>query len=156
MPPIADPILNYRMETLKIPCCTRTPEMTREIDALRQGKQGYLEKAQIACYEAWDDNTKIMDVPVQCLRIGDVALVGLPAEIFTAIGLEIKRLSPSGRTLIVEEANAQASIYVPTMDQAHRGGYGERPIQSRWLVAEAANLMIDAAIRMLHDIWNEK
>ena len=84
------------------------------------------------------------------MRIGDAALVGLPAEIFVRIGLDIKQWSPAPSTFVVELANGRASTYVPTTDQAERGAYGAKPILSRWLCADAGRRMADAALVMLH------
>jgi hypothetical protein len=94
------------------------------------------------------------DVPVQAMRLGDIGLIGLPAEIFVRLGLEIKHFSPALQTFVVELANARASTYVPTTDQAERGAYGARPILSRWLCSDAGRRMADAAIVMLHQLWS--
>ena len=42
---------------------------------------------------------------VQVILIGDVALVGVPAEYFTELGMDIKRRSPFPETYIAELAN---------------------------------------------------
>ena len=44
---------------------------------------------------------------LQVILIGDVAIVGVPAEYFTALGLDIKRRSPFPNTYIAELANVQ-------------------------------------------------
>jgi putative heme-binding domain-containing protein len=59
---------------------------------------------------------------VQAMRIGDVALVGVPAEYFTALGLEIKRRSPFKNTFIAELANDWIG-YLPTREGHALGGY---------------------------------
>jgi hypothetical protein len=122
----------------------------------KKPEPSYLEKGWLARYDAWDDEPREVNAPVQCLRIGSVAIVGLPAEIFTALGLEIKRYSPAEHTLVVELANERVSSYIPALEQAHRGGYGEWPFISRHLVPEAATIITDAAIGMLHEIWDAR
>jgi hypothetical protein len=87
------------------------------------------------------------------MRIGDIALVALPAEIFARIGLEIKHFSPAPFTFVVELSNARSSTYVPTTDQAERGAYGAKPILSRWLCSDAGRRMSDAALAMLYKLW---
>lgn len=42
---------------------------------------------------------------VQVVRIGDVAIVGVPGECFTALGVEIKRRSPFRYTYVAELSN---------------------------------------------------
>jgi putative heme-binding domain-containing protein len=59
---------------------------------------------------------------LQVMRIGDVAIVGVPAEYFTALGLEIKRRSPFKYTYIAELANDWVG-YLPTREGHSRGGY---------------------------------
>ena len=49
-------------------------------------------------------------------------------------------------------ANARASTYVPTTEQAERGAYGAKPILSRWLCSDAGRRMADAALVMLHKL----
>jgi hypothetical protein len=107
----------------------------------------------IEFYELWDKEEKVADVPVQCLRIGDVAIVGLPGEPFTALGLDIKRGSPAKQTFVVGYANDWRAAYVVPADQAHRGAYGERPCEARYLVDTAAKMMVDSALNSLRDMW---
>jgi len=59
---------------------------------------------------------------LQVLRIGDVAVVGVPAEYFTGLGLEIKRRSPFPHTIIAELANDWIG-YLPDASGHVLGGY---------------------------------
>jgi hypothetical protein len=59
---------------------------------------------------------------IQAIRIGDLALVGLPSEMFVEVGLEIKRRSPFARTLVVELANDSFG-YIPTDKAFSEGSY---------------------------------
>ncbi|MGC9319246.1 MAG: hypothetical protein ACP5KN_14535, partial [Armatimonadota bacterium] len=59
---------------------------------------------------------------VQALRIGDLAMVGIPGETFVEYGLAIKRNSPFGRTMTVELANDYLG-YLPTDEGLDQGGY---------------------------------
>lgn len=54
-----------------------------------------------------------------------------------------------------ELANARASGYVPTTEQAERGACGAKPILSRWLCGDAGRRMADAAQVMLHALWRD-
>ena len=110
-------------------------------------------KRLIDFYDLCDKDGQMLRVPVQCLRIGDAAIVGLPGEPFTALGLEIKKQSPARQTFVVGYANDWRPAYVPPADQTQRGGYGERPCEGRYLVAEAAKMMVDSALKSLRDMW---
>ena len=59
---------------------------------------------------------------LQAMRIGDVALVGVPAEFFTKLGMDIKRQSPFKHTIIAELANDWVG-YVPDDEAYDLGGY---------------------------------
>jgi neutral ceramidase len=59
---------------------------------------------------------------LQVTRLGDVALVGIPAEFFTKLGLDIKNRSPFPQTYIAELANDWIG-YVPDQDAFKLGGY---------------------------------
>ncbi len=59
---------------------------------------------------------------VQAIVIGDVALVGVPAEFFTTLGQEIKRKSPYRHTFILELANDYVG-YVGDDEAYDLGGY---------------------------------
>ena len=59
---------------------------------------------------------------LQAIRIGPVAIVGVPAELFTKLGLDIKRRSPFPQTVVVELANDWIG-YVPDREAFKLGGY---------------------------------
>ncbi len=59
---------------------------------------------------------------VQALRIGDVAIVGVPAEYFTVLGVDIKQRSPFKFTYVAELANDWIG-YLPNREGLHLGGY---------------------------------
>lgn len=59
---------------------------------------------------------------LQVMRLGDVAIVGVPAEFFTKLGLDIKKRSPFRNTFIAELANDWIG-YVPDQDAFQLGGY---------------------------------
>ncbi len=59
---------------------------------------------------------------LQALVIGDVAIVGVPAEYFTVLGQEIKRRSPYRYTYVAELANDWIG-YLPDRKGFDLGGY---------------------------------
>jgi len=59
---------------------------------------------------------------VQAMRIGDLALVGVPAEYFTQLGLDIKNRSPFRHTYVAELANDWIG-YLPNLEGHKLGGY---------------------------------
>jgi len=59
---------------------------------------------------------------LQVLLVGDVALVGVPAEFFTKLGVDIKQRSPFERTYVAELANDWIG-YLPDLEGHVLGGY---------------------------------
>ncbi|MCE5236902.1 hypothetical protein LLH23_00235 [bacterium] len=59
---------------------------------------------------------------VQALRIGDLALVSAPGELFVELGLEIKRRSPFAQTMVLELGNDSVG-YIPTGRAFEEGAY---------------------------------
>lgn len=59
---------------------------------------------------------------VQAMRIGDVAIVGVPAEYFTQLGIDIKNRSPFRHTYVAELANDWVG-YLPNLEGHKLGGY---------------------------------
>lgn len=141
---------------VEIPYYTRTPEVLAEIEALKQRPD--LDAAQsyfVTAVTEWPFDGKRCTVPLQVMRIADLAIVAIPAQIFTRIGLEMKHWSPAPHTILVELANARVTSYVPTADQVERGAYGSRPVVSRWLSADAGRRMADTVQVMLHELWRD-
>jgi len=56
------------------------------------------------------------------LRIGPAAIVGLPGEVFCALGHELRRRSPLSPTLVAELANGCVGYLLPRAGWAS-GGY---------------------------------
>ncbi|MGE5195306.1 MAG: neutral/alkaline non-lysosomal ceramidase N-terminal domain-containing protein [Deltaproteobacteria bacterium] len=64
-----------------------------------------------------------LPLEVQVFRLSDdLAIVGLPGEVFVELGLAIKRGSPFARTLVVELCN-DAPAYIPTKKAFAEGSY---------------------------------
>jgi hypothetical protein len=93
-------------------------------------------------------------VKVQALRIGDLAVCGVPFETFAEMGLEIKRRSPFPLTMVIGLANGRHG-YLPTPEQHLLGGY------ETWLgtnvVEEGASVQLtEALLAMLEELRGEK
>jgi hypothetical protein len=85
---------------------------------------------------------------VQAMRIGDVALVAVPAEYFTGLGLEIKRRSPFRYTCVVELANDWIG-YVPDDRAYGLGGYQVWTGLHSWVARGTGEAIVDHAVELL-------
>lgn len=59
---------------------------------------------------------------LQAVLIGDVAIIGVPAEYFTVLGMDIKKRSPFPHTYVAELANDWIG-YLPDREGHELGGY---------------------------------
>lgn len=75
------------------------------------------QRAELAAHQGETRTTT-----VQTLLVGDVAIVGVPAEFFTVLGQEIKRRSPFRRTLVAELSGDWIG-YLPDRLGHRLGGY---------------------------------
>jgi len=91
---------------------------------------------------------------VTALRIGRIALVGLPGEIFVEFGLEIKRRSPFRRTYITTYTNGHAG-YVATRRAFIGGSYEVWPVLAARVGREGGYAMVDKAIELLEELYAE-
>jgi hypothetical protein len=92
------------------------------------------------------------EAEIQVLRIGDVAVIGLPGEFFVEFGLELKRCSPAPRTLVVGLANGSLG-YVPTPEAFAQGGYEPTPWRYSRLAPEAGAICVAAAQEQLATLF---
>ena len=87
---------------------------------------------------------------VQAFRIGDLGIVGIPAEYFVEFGLEIKRESPAKWTFVVELANDCVG-YVPTEAAFEQGSYEG---DSARFVKGAGAMLRKKALALLQELWD--
>jgi hypothetical protein len=87
-------------------------------------------------------------VTIQALRVGSLAIVAIPCEVFAEIGLDIKARSPQRPTFIIELANGYNG-YLPTKAQHALGGYETWRARSSYLEVEAAGKITEKALELL-------
>ena len=88
---------------------------------------------------------------IQAVVIGDVAIVGVPAEYFTSLGVEIKGRSPFKRTYVAELANDWIG-YLPDREGHRLGGYQTWMGLHSYAEVGTGERMADAVIDMLNDL----
>lgn len=146
------------LERIKIPAdeqarCRQVLEEAR--DRPPQGQVDGLPEAFFA--EVRLAMAAVQDTPdrtqVAALRVGDVALVGLPGENFCESGLAIKRRSPAKHTLVAGLCG-DAIGYLPTRESFDQGGY-ETTTGSTLYEPGAAQRLVDAAVEQLHRLFEK-
>jgi len=92
---------------------------------------------------------RTIPLEVQVFRLSrEVAIVGLPGEVFVDLGLAIKRASPFATTMIVELCQ-DAPGYIPTKKAFVEGSY--ETVNSR-IAPGGGEMMAEAAIRLLKEL----
>jgi len=91
-------------------------------------------------------------IPVHVVRIGDIAFVTHPLELFCQFGLDIKRRSPIQHTGICGISDGYSG-YCPTMSGIIGGGYSGEPIFWTRLIPEGGYRLVECAVKLLYHVW---
>jgi len=143
-----------RSEVLKLPLAQINPgdvEHARQI-AVKFGKDAptFLERVNaFKILDVYARQGKPIEAEVQVMALGDdVAVVGLPGEIFVELGLYIKANSPFKNTMIAELANGSVG-YVPTRRAMAEGNY--EPVSARVGVG-SGEMLAETAVKLLKEL----
>ncbi len=149
--------LDMRQMTLKLG--VRKPT-TEEVDRARDivDKAGgpvmkTLEQIYAKETLAMADYPDEVELILQAVRIGDLAIAAIPCEVFVEIGLEIKRKSPFKPSFVMQLANGYNG-YLPTVEAHAQGGYETWRAKSSYLEIQAAPKIVNAVTMMLDDLKN--
>jgi len=88
---------------------------------------------------------------VQAIRVGDLGIAAIPCEVFTEIGLEMKKKSPLKRTFTVSLANGYNG-YLPTPAQHALGGYETWRARSSYLEVNASDTITPTVLDLLQQV----
>jgi neutral ceramidase len=88
---------------------------------------------------------------VQAILIGDVAIVGVPAEFFTVLGQDIKRRSPFRYTYVAELANDWIG-YLPDKNGFELGGYQTWMGLHSYAAVGTGERVVDAVVGLLDEL----
>lgn len=89
---------------------------------------------------------------LQIMRLGDIALVGIPGEMYARLGLELRRRSPFRHTCIIGLANEQIG-YIPDRKAYADGGYQTWAGWHSKLEVGTGEAMVDEAVAMLDELY---
>lgn len=95
-----------------------------------------------------------VDVLLQTVRVGDLAICAIPFEVFCEIGLDLKKRSPFARTVVLGVANG-SNGYLPTPEQHELGGY-ETWLGTSRVQKDASVIITDQLLEMLGELVSER
>ena len=90
-------------------------------------------------------------VEVMAIRVGNLAIVGLPGEVFCELGLDLKKSSPAEHTIVIELANDSVG-YLPTVESFAQGGY-ETSMGSTKYEKGSSEKIITASLEQLNRLF---
>jgi len=88
---------------------------------------------------------------IQVITLGDIALVAIPGEFFTGLGIEIKKRSPFAHTLIVELANDNIG-YIPDQEAFRLGGYQTWTGLHSSVENGTGEKLVESALKLLNEL----
>jgi neutral ceramidase len=117
-----------------------------EIERLPRLAQHYAARVVAAAERA----EEILTVPVQAIRVGDLAICGLPFEVLVEIGLELREKSPFGETMVIGLANGRHG-YLPDPKQHALGGY-ETWLGTNTVAEDSSVILTKHLLEMLEEL----
>lgn len=117
-----------------------------EIAKLPRLAQAYARRT-IGAAEREEDT---VDVKLQAIRIGDLAVCGIPFETIVEIGLQLKDESPFPQTMVIGLANGRYG-YLPTPEQHRLGGY-ETWLGTNYVQKDASVILVNNLQEMLAEL----
>jgi hypothetical protein len=88
---------------------------------------------------------------LQTILLGDIALVGVPGELFTKLGIIMKRLSPFRYTFIIQLANDWIG-YIPDKQAYELGGYQTWTGFHSYVEKGTGEMLVEKTVQMLHNL----
>ncbi len=153
--PIDINTISVKREIIKLPLADISNAdipKAREIVALfgKPGAAPFLEFTNaFKILDVYKRNGKPVEAEIQVFAIGDkLAIVSLPGEIFTELGLYIKSRSPFPHTIVVQLANGSVD-YIPDRKAYVEGNY--EPVSSR-CAPGCGEILVENALRMLNEL----
>jgi neutral ceramidase len=145
----------------EIPTKVRRPDKNRIIwaRAVLAGtwkKPAHKWKGKFAKSALWlSDYPETVPVRLQAIRLGDLAIMAMPNEVYAETGLAIKNASSFPDTFTISLANGYNG-YLPTPEQHALGGYTTWPAVSSCLATNAEPMLRLEAINLLQSLKQPK
>lgn len=136
--------LSAAVTTLDLKVRKPTPEIRNYLDRVQQSDAPDRRHAREAIYAARIarilEAPDTIEIPIQAIRMGDLAIAAIPFEVFAETGLELKQESPFDPTFTIELANGSFG-YLPTPRQHRFGGY-ETWLGTNFVQKDASELIV--------------
>ncbi len=125
-----------------------------EIDALAK-KQGTTRRRlwlqNVVDRYHQQDQEPMLSVEVHALRIGDIAIVTNPFELFLDYGVQMQGRSKAVQTFVIQLTNG-SSGYLPT-ERAVRGGSYSAIVASNRVGPEGGQVLVERSVELINSLW---
>ncbi|BBH24247.1 hypothetical protein Back11_55920 [Paenibacillus baekrokdamisoli] len=97
-------------------------------------------------------DTSYVEAEIQVISLGELAIVGLPGELFVEFGLEIKEKSPFPFTIVNELCNGSTGGYICTRIAYQQGGYEPIITSHSRLAIDTGEIFVQHSLQLLHKV----
>jgi hypothetical protein len=91
-------------------------------------------------------------VELHAIRLGDIAMLTNPFELYLDYGVRIKGRSPAVQTFLVQLCGS--GTYLPTVRAVAGAAYGAIP-RTSVVSPVAGQQLVESSLQMLHQLWSE-
>jgi hypothetical protein len=88
---------------------------------------------------------------VHAIRLGDVAIVTNPFELFLDYGMRMEAQSPAVLTMVVQLTCGYGK-YLPTAAAIRNGSYSAKPADNE-VGPDGGDILVDHTVEMIHSMW---
>lgn len=162
---LADPDFAHAVRTLDLPQRLVTPaERDRCLAAADAATTAERKDWHLRVVRRFEEQQAAMaegrrptvPIRVHALRIGEVAVVTNPFELFLDYGVRMQARSPATLTCVVQLAGRGTSgTYLPTVRAVEGGGYSA-VVESNVVGPEGGRILVDESVRMLEELWEPR
>ncbi len=130
-------------------------DMTPEAPVVELSGQFVQMQNHAAVIQRYEDQQVRPDfqMPLQVLRIGQVAFAANPFELYLEYGQRIKARSPARQTFAIQLANGIGG-YLPTARAETLGGYGGLIINGQ-VGADGGAKLVDDTLASIQALWQD-
>jgi hypothetical protein len=109
----------------------------------------FLKRVEMSKYIQLANRKPGVEVEVEVFRVdAQTAIVGLPGEIFSELGLAIKKASPFKNTIVLTVCNDKTS-YIPTRKAFKEGSY---EVTNAVVKTGSGEMLVEAALKLLNQV----
>lgn len=170
---VSNPVLKHVVKTLPIPYRGISKEQYEEgkakfdffiqkynLDKKPIDKKTMSFEDQVALHEAEGvlsrhkekENNPVYNAEAHFVRVGDIAIVTNPFELFTTYGLIIKARSRAVQTFI-SQLTCDSSGYLATKEAIY-GGHYSTTISSGKVGPEGGELLVEYSVKYINELWD--